>query len=324
MSPTKRQYETSEQQNARIVGNLTSSTRGSKPSKKALESIRYGARSNAYLAMPLSTLYHTFSTLQGKRLHRNDLPPEPQHWGEVMKHPCKEQLKKAMDEEWAKLEKKGTWTKIRKPIDFENQVLPVRWVFAYKLDAEGFLIRFKARLCVRGDFQLFGQNEDVYAATGAYRTFRIMMAITAAFDLNADHLDMVNAFCNADIRDDVWIEMPKGFQESNCILKLQKALYGLRKSPLLWFDEISTFMVHLRFIPHQEEKCLFTHQDLPIYVFLYVDDLVVIAPEHFEVERQQVMAAIMGKYECRNLGPIENFLGMRVLRDRKGKRLWLC
>jgi hypothetical protein len=35
-----------------------------------------------------------------------------------------------------------------------HQFIPMRWVFAYKSDESGYLTRFKARLCVRGDTQV--------------------------------------------------------------------------------------------------------------------------------------------------------------------------
>ena len=58
------------------------------------------------------------------------------------------------------------------------------WVFTYKFDTNGYLIKYKARICVRGDLQKFGL-QDTYAATLAARTFRTLMAITAYFDLEA-------------------------------------------------------------------------------------------------------------------------------------------
>jgi hypothetical protein len=32
-----------------------------------------------------------------------------------------------------------------------TEVLPLMWVFKYKFDGEGYLLRYKARICVRGD-----------------------------------------------------------------------------------------------------------------------------------------------------------------------------
>ena len=44
------------------------------------------------------------------------------------------------------------------------------WVFDYKFDEDGYLLKYKARLVVRGDLQ--EQYGDTYAATLAARLFK--------------------------------------------------------------------------------------------------------------------------------------------------------
>jgi hypothetical protein len=55
------------------------------------------------------------------------------------------------------------------------------WIFKYKFNTDGYLSKFKARLCVQGDLQSTEQN--TYAATLVARTFQALIAILAAFDL---------------------------------------------------------------------------------------------------------------------------------------------
>jgi len=124
----------------------------------------------------------------------------------------------------------------------QTKTLPTKWVFLYKEDSDGYVTKFKARLCARGDLQLGVNKDDVSAIMGAYRTFRLLMALVAAFDLDVIQLDAVNAFINADIDQDVYISCPDGYKEGgkDICLKLRKALYGLRKSPKLWHIKFST------------------------------------------------------------------------------------
>lgn len=58
------------------------------------------------------------------------------------------------------------------------KTVPVLWVFTYKADTNGYLTKFKARLCVRGDLQE-SVHDDTYAATLAAKSFRALMAIAA-------------------------------------------------------------------------------------------------------------------------------------------------
>ena len=111
-------------------------------------------------------------------------------------------------------------------------VIPLKWVFTYKIDTDGYLVKFKARICVRGDLQP-RNDRDTYAATLAARIFRALMAITAARNLEAFQLDAVNAFTNSELDETVYCAFPDGFQQDGKCLLLLRALYGLRRSPLL-------------------------------------------------------------------------------------------
>ena len=54
-------------------------------------------------------------------------------------------------------------------------LVPLIWIFTYKFDSNGYLLKFKARICARGD--LLESEDDPYAATLASQSFRAMMAI---------------------------------------------------------------------------------------------------------------------------------------------------
>ena len=105
-------------------------------------------------------------------------------------------------------------------------------MFTYKVNNAGYLVRYKARICVRGDLQ-HHVSDDIYAVTGAYRSFRILMALVCAFGLLCHQIDFKNAFTNADMDEEVYTACPPGYCTPGKVWKLRKALYGLRKSPKL-------------------------------------------------------------------------------------------
>lgn len=90
-----------------------------------------------------------------------------------------------------------------------KQIIPLIWVFTYKFDTEGYLLKFKARLCVRGDLQFI--ERDTFAATLAGKSFRSLIAITAAFDLDTLQLNAVNAFINSPIDEEIFCQIPDGY-----------------------------------------------------------------------------------------------------------------
>ncbi|KAG2000757.1 hypothetical protein GB937_010867, partial [Aspergillus fischeri] len=80
-----------------------------------------------------------------KRLHRDEIPSAPDGWREMQKHPLKELFEAAAQLEHNTLLARGTFQKVRTPRD--KQIIPLRWVFTYKFDQEGYLIKAKARIC---------------------------------------------------------------------------------------------------------------------------------------------------------------------------------
>ncbi|KAG7000844.1 Retrovirus-related Pol polyprotein from transposon TNT [Fusarium oxysporum f. sp. conglutinans] len=102
-------------------------------------------------------------------------------------------------------------------------------------------IRHKARICVRGDLQ-HHSGEDIYAATGAYRSFRISDGSRLCVWADMSPSDFKNAFVNAEMDEEVYTTCPPGYGQSGKVWRLLKALYGLRKSPKLWSMSLHRFL----------------------------------------------------------------------------------
>ena len=165
-----------------------------------------------------------------KKLHRDQLPPPPRNWKELQGHQYEEEFVAAANKELTDLQNRGTYQVVDETIHIKP--VPVIWVFTYKTDISGYLNKFKARLCVRGDLQE-STHEDTYAATLAARSFRVLIAIVAIFDLDCWQGNTINAFANSLIDKVVYIKYLNGFVIKGKCLLLIRALYGLRRSPLL-------------------------------------------------------------------------------------------
>ena len=148
------------------------------------------------------------------------------------------------------------------------------------------------------------------------------MAIMAAFDLEARQYDAVNAFTNSHLDEVVYCACPEGYAMADQCWLLLRALYGLRRSPLLWLKEFSKTLKELSLQEVPGEPCLFTNKWL--IVFFYVDDIVVLCPKKYLSHLETFEKNLMSYYEIRSLGELNWFLGIRILRDRKAKKVWLC
>ena len=110
------------------------------------------------------------------------------------------------------------------------------------------------------------------ATTLATTSLRVLLALAAKFDLEMLQLDAVNAFVHAELDETVFMRMPPGYSEQSKVLRLNKALYGLRRSPLLWLQKLTNKTTKLGFekIPH--EPCIV--QKDGIICFFYLEDIV--------------------------------------------------
>ena len=82
------------------------------------------------------------------------------------------------------------------------------WVFKYKFDENGYLVKFKIRLCAKEDLQFTTMN--TYAAILTVRVFRSLMVIVAAYNLKTRQYDAINAFANSFINEVVYCRPPEG------------------------------------------------------------------------------------------------------------------
>ena len=144
------------------------------------------------------------------------------------------------------IKRKGTYSQLaQKDLDAKNnKVLLLIQVFKYKLNAEGYLTKYKACICVRGDLQT--TTKETHAATLAIRCFRALIAIAAYFNIEIRHYDAVNAFTNARLVSKVYCYPPKGFSNPNYLQELNRALYSLKTLLLLQYQELTKTLKDLR------------------------------------------------------------------------------
>jgi hypothetical protein len=254
-------------------------------------------------------------------LHRDHLPPPPKRWSELERHPFGNRFKRAGQAEIDDILRKGCFKpEAHEEGVTEGEILPLMWVFTYKFDEDGYLTKFKARLVVRGDLQQV--YEDTYAATLAARIFRFLVALMAAFGLKAFQYDVLNAFLNAEVNRKIYVQTPEGYVDQfGPLLRLWRALYGLKEAPLLWYNSLCASLKKMGLKPVPGIPCLFTNEKL--IVFFYIDDIVVLVrPEDLEAH-EEFERALKNRYEIRCLGKLSWFLGIRVIHNEEQRKVWL-
>ncbi|RDL36452.1 uncharacterized protein BP5553_05804 [Venustampulla echinocandica] len=255
------------------------------------------------------------------RPHHTQLEKEPKGWHQMIRHPNATEFRKAADTEFNTLKTMEAFEFVPKQNYQVQEPLPLTWVFKYKLNTDRFLTKYKARLCARGDLQKLEHWQETYAATLAAQTFRFMMALVAGFGLETRQYDAVNAFINSKLEPPLLCKCPEGYEAPGKLLLLHKALYGLKESPLLWYRELTSTLIQLGLYPVPGVNCLYSSSWLTL--FFYVDDIIAIFAPKDAVKMDQFEAKLMAKYHLRLLGEANHFLGIRILRERSTKKLWL-
>ena len=153
--------------------------------------------------------------------------------------------------------------------------------FNWLLDEQGNLLRHKARPVAQGFTQVEGiDNTETFAAVAKYDTVRILLALAAKFDLELDQMDVRTAFLNAELKEDIYLEPPAGFEDHehpDWVRKLDKALYGLKQARCEWNQTLDEYLRKegFKFIRSEADHSLYVLHEggKVVWLVIYVDDM---------------------------------------------------
>lgn len=115
-------------------------------------------------------------------------------------------------------------------------------------------------------------------------TWRILLALVAIFDLEIEQMDVKGAFLHGVIDEEVYMEMPDGWElfpeffTKEVLLLLLKALYGLKQSPRLWQLTLKKELAKLGFFELFADQSVYRNPITGLILATYVDDFLLIGP----------------------------------------------
>jgi hypothetical protein len=137
-------------------------------------------------------------------------------------------------------------------------------------------------------------------------------------------MDVKSAFLNGELQEVVYVAQPPGFVvagEKTKVLRLSKALYGLRQAPRAWYAKLDTVLLALGFYHGESEHAVYMrgggqrHQHRLI-VGVYVDDLVITDGDLDELK--QFKEEMKSTFQMADLGLLQYYLGLEVSQDEDG------
>ncbi|CAI7755824.1 unnamed protein product [Closterium sp. NIES-53] len=231
-------------------------------------------------------------------------------------------VKEVMDEEMRSLIEQGTWKLVPRPPGVN--VMKNRWILNTKFRPDGIVEREKARLVVKGFTQVAGVDyEETYAPVGSYVTARVLLAIATALDLDLMQLDVKNAFLHGMLDRDLYMEQPSYYEDGTPrVCKLVKSLYGLKQSPMLWYEALDGVLLGAGWKKSKVDEALYFKSDAEgemCWLLVYVDDL--LAASRSRSLLGELRDLLQSAFQLREISPVEKYLGLQLIRDRPTRRL---
>ena len=97
------------------------------------------------------------------------------------------------------------------------------------------LERHKARLVAKGYTQTYGIDyQETFASVAKMKTVRILLSLAVNFNWPLQQFDVKNAFLRKDLEEEIYMEIPLGFNRNVVaykVCKIKKALYLNHQDP---------------------------------------------------------------------------------------------
>lgn len=146
-----------------------------------------------------------------------------------------------------------------------------------------------------------------------------MLTIVASRNMHLHQMDVASAFLNGDLREEIFMNQPKGYVDSShpdYVCHLHKNLYGLKQAPRVWHLTIDPFLKSLGFVANAADPCLYfrwDHNHLSL-IGLYVDDLALASDSIKHL--QEIKQKLMSRFTMHDEGELTYILGMSITRNR--------
>ena len=219
-----------------------------------------------------------------------------------------------MEEEITSIEKTDTWTLVKAPKSYKP--IRVKWVYKLKKNPLCEIVKHKARLVVKGYRQRYMIDYDeVLAHLSRFESICILIALVAQECWSLHHLDVKSAFLNGEIKEEIYVTQPQGYVKEGkeeWVLKLNKALYGLKEPPRAWNAMLDDTLKNIGFMKSKNDQGVYhlnSNRD-KVIVGVFVYNLIFTGASEAKVE--EFKKNMMRIFEMTDLGLLCSYLGIEV------------
>ena len=202
----------------------------------------------------------------------DDIPPSDQYTNnaiiagdeltslsEAQQSPDWPEWERAIDNELNQLQQMGTWKLVEKPPD--AVLIANKWTFVKKRNRAGKIVKYKARLVVKGCDQCPGHDYvETFSPVVCMETIRAILALVPSEKLIVQQMDVKGVYLNGILQEKVYMRQPEGFNDgTGQVCELVKTIYGLKQSGHKWNKEFNNKMKSFGFQCLKSDPCVYIH-----------------------------------------------------------------
>eukprot|EP00253_Pinus_taeda_P014668 PITA_14668 len=109
-------------------------------------------------------------------------------------------------------------------------------------------------------------------------SIRLVLSFASSFKWEVHQMDVKSAFLHGDLHEEIYMEQPTGFIQTNSSLvcQLKKSPYGFKQAPQAWYAKMDSFLLETGFSRCHSNTTIYTKKvgKSLIILVLYVDDLI--------------------------------------------------
>ena len=252
---------------------------------------------------------------------------EPDSYKEMVKSPNKDGWIEAVEKEYQQLEDMGVFEWVKTLPDGKRPV-GSRVVYRDKLDGQGNHVKYKARIVARGFSQVPGEDfTETFSSVAKFTTLRVFLSLAAFLDFDIHQIDIVAAYLQGDLDEEIYMEVPKEvlhLRNEGRFWRLKKALYGLKQAGRQWKKRLHEVLTGLGFVRAFADDCLYILRrdgKIVLMILVYVDDMAVAGPNFCKII--SFKNDLTNDFDITDVGELEYMLGIRVVRDRPNRKIYL-
>jgi len=167
------------------------------------------------------------------------------------------------------------------------------------------------KIMTKGFSQVEGKDFDqIFSPVAQFETVHLILALAALEGWFLSGLDIQNAYLYGELEEEIYMEQPEGFHargKERHVLRLRRALYGLKQVGLAWWRALKKSMEELGFVNLDSDTGLFKCFDEASQTFIiavvYVDDAIFLRPSKAAVKVMK--KRFMERWESRDLGELK-------------------